>query len=160
LNDVILGGLISLVSSLMTTGLVATLAYRRDMRTRWDRDTLTTVSQSLVSAERTMGRCYAWAAGEHSAENGRSRPAVVDDILDLAFYQLEELAVLFPKIADLADSVQDNLIALVELTRAAREASAVANSPEYRSESERLRGQIQTDMAAMRSAAQRRLSIA
>jgi hypothetical protein len=159
-NDVVIGGLISLVSSLVTTVVVVQLAYRRELRTRWDRDTLTTVSTSLVSAERAMGRIYSWAQGELTSVPPARRPNSVDEIIDLTYYQLEQLAVLFPGIAELADGVQHNIVLLSDLTAEARKHADRADSQSYLVESEALREDIRDKIDQMRSAAQRRLAIA
>jgi hypothetical protein len=160
LNDVVIGGLISLISSVATTVVVATLAFRREMRTRWDKDTLTTVSTSLVSAERAMGRIYAWAQGELEAVPPARRPATVDEIIDLCYYQLEELSVLFPGIRLLADTVQKDIVRLANITADERAANPRAVSQTYLDEAEVMREEIRSKIGEMRTAAQRRLSIA
>lgn len=159
MGNTIAGAIIGLVSSLLTSVIVTGLAHRRDLRTRWDRDTLTTVSQSLVSVERAMGRIYAWSRGELTAVPGLSRPDKVDDMLDLAYYQLQELSILFPKISAVADRLQSDLVALAELTGNASASAAPDAMISYGPASEQLRTQIRSGMAQMRVAAQQRLSI-
>jgi hypothetical protein len=159
-SDIVLGGLISLVSSLVTTIAISVIAFRRELRTRWDKDTLSIVSRSLVSSERAMGRIYAWSRGELSVSEGYSRPTSVDELVDLAYYQLEELAVLFPRIAERAHGLQTDLISLTELTKnASRKFTPASTDPEYLAGSESLREKIGAAIVELRSAAQKRLAI-
>lgn len=160
MEGVIVGGAISLVASLITTFLVARMAYRHELRTRWDRDTLTTVSKALVAAERAMGRIYAWSRGDNEPMDGRSRPKSVDGALDIAYYELQELSVLFPGISAPADEIQRTLVQLADLTRTvAKTHHPAATSERYLAESDAKRATIMQDIAHIRSAAQNRLKI-
>jgi hypothetical protein len=157
MSEVLIGGAISLAASVVTTFLVATLAYRHELRTRWDKDTLATVSRALVSTERAMGRIYAWSRGAIAAETDAHRPSAVSTDLDQAYYQLQELSVIFPSVEDAAVRLQSALVQLASLTDAV--AGSGQLSEHYLGESESIREDIGRDLRGIRTAAQKRLAI-
>jgi hypothetical protein len=120
MSDVVVGAVIGLMASLITTVVIKWLEWRRENAVRWDKDILTVATEGLIAAERAKGRIYAWSRGEYSADEGKARPEKVDDEIDKAYYKTKSLAILFPNTEAIIGVMQDEIGSLAALTGAYR----------------------------------------
>lgn len=154
-NDVVLGGLISLASSVATTLVVSFIAFKHELDYRWDKDRLDIVTTSRLATRRARGKIHAWSRGELVAVPPRSRPEAVDDLMDEAYYELEKLALLFPEHQSDVAHIQQSLVDLATLTR-----STTPGDEGYAAQAQTFKNDIDVRLDAIRKAAQGRLKIA
>lgn len=120
MSEVVVGAVIGLVASLVTTVVIKWLEWRRENAVRWDKDILTVATEGLIASERAKGRIYAWSRGEHTTEAGRARPEKVADEIDRAYYKTKSLSILFPDTESTIVLLQQELGKLSALTGAYR----------------------------------------
>lgn len=120
MSDVVVGAILGLVASLLTTVVIKRMDWSRENQTRWDKDILTIATEALIAAERAKGRIYAWSKGEFESIPGRSRPEIVDDEIDRAYYRVKSLAILFPKLEPEVEELQGQINSLARATSAYR----------------------------------------
>lgn len=153
-NDVVLGGLISLASSVTITYVVSRMALKHELDFRWDKDRLDIVTSSRLATRRARGKIHAWSRGELVAMPPRSRPEAVDEQMDDAYYELEKLALLFPEHQEAVSAVQEALVDLATLTRNSR-----PGDPAYAENAEEFKSTIDKNLNQIREEAQARLKI-
>jgi len=104
--DIILGTLIT---------IIGTLAFnfwqlRHTESQRWDKDRLDSLTESRIAVQRVMGLAGAMVEGHfRPSEKGRD-PEEISKEKDLAWYALEELAILFPGVSEEVYELQQTIV--------------------------------------------------
>ena len=158
MSDVVVGAVLGLLASLVTTVALKVLDWRRENDVRWDRDLLLVATEALVCTERAMGTIYAWSKGLAESADGAGRPERVDQALDEAHYKLKTLSILFPRIAATVDELQSTLIQLARLTGEYRRSDDFGQA-RYLEESEDLRTRIKAMADTLLTDVQTRLRV-
>lgn len=157
MSDVILGAVIGLIASLLTTIVIKVIEWQREKSVRWDKDILQIATDALISAERATGRIYAWAQGEISGPPGKSRPEAVESAIDQCYYTMKSLVILFPNCAGDIQRLQAVIVDLASLTGGYRAGQSAED--QYWEQAGPLRAEAADRGARLLAAVQKRLQV-
>ena len=108
--DIVIGATISILGTFAFNFWLSSRAESK----RWDADRLRALTDARIDFQRALGRIEAMAAKHFEITQPRKRPEIVEQIVDKAWYSLEELAVLFPRAELDIKALQQSLVARVE----------------------------------------------
>ena len=122
--DIIIGATISIIGTFLFNLWLSSRAESK----RWDADRLRALTDARIDFQRALGAIEAMAAKNFEVTQPRKRPQIIERAIDKAWYSLEELAILFPRIEVDVKTLQQSL---VEREGLAFEALEKANSLDY-----------------------------
>lgn len=140
MSDVIVGAVIGLLASLLTTVVIKWMEWRRERAVRWDKDILAVATGALISAERAKGRIHAWAQGELGEMSNGARPELVESAIDQCYYSMKSLVILFPDCGPDIRQLQAVIVELAGLTKDLRAGSLAATA--YADRAGQLRAEV------------------
>jgi hypothetical protein len=157
MSDVIIGAIIGLVASLVTTAVIKWLEWRHENAVRWDKDILTVATEALISAERAKGHVYAWSMGEFSRPTGQARPEQVAAAIDNCYYKMKSLAILFPSCEADIEQLQQLIVELAATTGLYRDGGIPEDK--YWEQANAMRSRVSHLGDSLLDAVQRRLHV-
>lgn len=104
--DIIIGATISIIGTFLFNLWLSSRAESK----RWDADRLRALTDARVDFQRALGAIEAMAAKNFEVTQPRKRPQIIERALDRAWYSLEELAILFPRVEVDVKALQQSLI--------------------------------------------------
>ena len=104
--DIIIGATISIIGTFLFNLWLSSRAESK----RWDADRLRALTDARVDFQRALGAIEAMAAKNFEVTQPRKRPQMIERALDRAWYSLEELAILFPRVEVDVKALQQSLI--------------------------------------------------
>jgi len=122
--DVIIGATISIIGTILFNLWLSSRAESK----RWDADRLRALTDARIDFQRALGAIEAMAAKNFEVTQPRKRPQIIERAIDKAWYSLEELAILFPRVEVDVKALQQSLVEREEL---AFDSLEKANSLDY-----------------------------
>ena len=122
--DIIIGATISIIGTFIFNLWLSSRAESK----RWDADRLRALTDARIDFQRALGAIEAMAAKNFEVTQHRKRPQIIERAIDKAWYSLEELAILFPRVEVDAKALQQSL---VERERFAFDSLEKTNSLDY-----------------------------
>jgi hypothetical protein len=122
--DIIIGATISIIGTFLFNLWLSSRAESK----RWDANRLRALTDARVDFQRALGAIEAMAAKNFEIPQPRKRPQIIERAIDRAWYSLEELAILFPRVEVDVKALQQSL---VEREGFAFDSLEKANSLEY-----------------------------
>lgn len=104
--DIIIGATISIIGTFLFNLWLSSRAESK----RWDADRLRALTDARVDFQRALGAIEAMAAKNFEVTQPRKRPQIIERALDRAWYSLEELAILFPRVEVDVKALQQSLV--------------------------------------------------
>ena len=104
--DIIIGATISIIGTFLFNLWLSSRAESK----RWDANRLRALTDARVDFQRALGAIEAMAAKNFEVTQPRKRPQIIERALDRAWYSLEELAILFPRVEVDVKALQQSLI--------------------------------------------------
>ena len=104
--DIIIGATISIIGTFLFNLWLSTRAESQ----RWDADRLRALTDARVDFQRALGAIEALAAKNFEITQPRKRPQIIERAIDRAWYSLEELAILFPRVEVDVKALQQSLV--------------------------------------------------
>jgi hypothetical protein len=104
--DIIIGATISIIGTFLFNLWLSSRAESK----RWDANRLRALTDARVDFQRALGAIEALAAKNFEITQPRKRPQIIERAIDRAWYSLEELAILFPRVEVDVKALQQSLV--------------------------------------------------
>ena len=104
--DIIIGATISIIGTFIFNLWLSSRAESK----RWDANRLRALTDARVDFQRALGAIEALAAKNFEITQPRKRPQIIERAIDRAWYSLEELAILFPRVEVDVKALQQSLV--------------------------------------------------
>jgi hypothetical protein len=104
--DIIIGATISIIGTFLFNLWLSSRAESK----RWDADRLRALTDARIDFQRALGAIEAMAAKNFEITQPRKRPQIIERAIDKAWYSLEELSILFPRVEVDVKALQQSLV--------------------------------------------------